>query len=178
MKGRSKWVETAMRPVPERSHILKTWPTKAGPPPPLPPPLPLELSLETLTDLAEGWVDSAVERGGAKKRGREIEEGGWGENGGEGGLCELKREMKFEAVDWRKEEIWLLLLRRRWGSDGRAMQLQLAHGRREEIWVWCKEFFVWWMVMMISHTITNYTFKLNNYFWSFRFKKLFKMIEK
>lgn len=22
-----------MRPVPERSHILKTWPTKAGPPP-------------------------------------------------------------------------------------------------------------------------------------------------
>lgn len=29
----SKWVETAIKPVPERSHILKTWPTKAGPPP-------------------------------------------------------------------------------------------------------------------------------------------------
>lgn len=33
MKGMSKWVDTAMRPVPERSHILKTCPTNAGPPP-------------------------------------------------------------------------------------------------------------------------------------------------
>ena len=41
----SKWVETAMRPVPERSHILKTWPTKAGPL----AALPLELKLEILT---------------------------------------------------------------------------------------------------------------------------------
>lgn len=32
MKGISKWVETAIRPVPVRSHILNTWPTKAGPP--------------------------------------------------------------------------------------------------------------------------------------------------
>lgn len=32
MKGISKWVETAIRPVPVRSHILNTCPTKAGPP--------------------------------------------------------------------------------------------------------------------------------------------------
>lgn len=32
----SKWVVTAMRPVPDKSHILKTCPTKAGPPPPFP----------------------------------------------------------------------------------------------------------------------------------------------
>lgn len=31
-KGISKWVVTAMRPVPEGSHMLKTCPTKAGPP--------------------------------------------------------------------------------------------------------------------------------------------------
>lgn len=44
MKGISKWVETAMRPVPERSHILKTWPTKAGP-----LPLIIEFSPAILT---------------------------------------------------------------------------------------------------------------------------------
>lgn len=33
-----------MSPVPERSHMLKTWPTKAGP-----PPVPLELIAEILT---------------------------------------------------------------------------------------------------------------------------------
>lgn len=33
-----------MSPVPERSHMLKTWPTKAGP-----PPFPLELIAEILT---------------------------------------------------------------------------------------------------------------------------------
>lgn len=43
MKGISKWVETAMRPVPERSHMLKTCPTKAG------PPFPLELIDAILT---------------------------------------------------------------------------------------------------------------------------------
>ena len=32
VKGISKWFETAIRPVPERSHMLKTWLTKAGPP--------------------------------------------------------------------------------------------------------------------------------------------------
>lgn len=55
-KGMSKWVETAMRPVPERSHILKTWPTKAGP-----PPLPLELSPETLT--VDGNAEEKPESG-------------------------------------------------------------------------------------------------------------------
>lgn len=39
----SKCVETVIRPVPVRSHILKTWPTKAG------PPLPAELRPEILT---------------------------------------------------------------------------------------------------------------------------------
>lgn len=68
--------------------------------------MPLELSLESLTDLAAGRADSAVdsnvaaENGGAKKRGREIAEGGCGSvvGGGEG-FCGLKREMKLEAVD-------------------------------------------------------------------------------
>lgn len=51
----SKWVETAMRPVPERSHILKTWPTKAGPL----AVLPLELRLEILT--VDGKGEEVVE---------------------------------------------------------------------------------------------------------------------
>lgn len=116
----SKWVETAMRPVPERSHMLKTWPTKAGP-----PTLPFELSLATRTDFAAGRADSAAGastvfaaevRGGGRKRGREIAEGSCGCVRDEGGgfWCGLKREAKVEAVDWRKEEMWLwLLLRRR-----------------------------------------------------------------
>ena len=53
MKGMSKWVETAMRPVPERSHMLKTWPTKAGP-----PSLRPEGKPETLTE--EGKVEALV----------------------------------------------------------------------------------------------------------------------
>lgn len=128
MKGISKWVETAIRPVPERSHILKTWPTKAGPP--LPPVMFFPLSRDTRTDLGEERVDSAVEervtaeRGGGRKRGREIAEGSWGEDEGRGGGgWGLKREMKFEAVEWRKVERWLWwwLLRRRCGEDGWAM---------------------------------------------------------
>ena len=54
-KGMSKWVETAMRPVPERSHILKTWPTKAGP-----PALPLELRLLILTVDGKGELELEV----------------------------------------------------------------------------------------------------------------------
>lgn len=119
----SKWVETAMRPVPERSHMLKTCPTKAGP-----PPFPFVLSLVTLTDLAAGRECSAaaaeeeestvgVERGGAKKRGREIAEGGCGCDfvrvKGEEGIGGLKREAKLEAVVSRNEEMGLLLRRRR-----------------------------------------------------------------
>jgi hypothetical protein len=53
----SKWVETAMRPVPERSHMLKTWPTKAGP-----PPLTVELSPEILT--VEGNAEEVLESDG------------------------------------------------------------------------------------------------------------------
>ena len=124
MKGMSKCVETAMRPVPERSHMLNTCPTNAGPP----PPFPLAPSRAMRTDFAAGRAGSAVaestaveeESGGAKKRGREKEEGGWG-SAREGGFGGLKREAKLEAVDWRKVEMWLWR-RRRWGSDGRAIQ--------------------------------------------------------
>jgi len=119
MKGMSKCVETAMRPVPERSHMLNTCPTKAGPPL---PPFPLAPSRATLTDFAAGRAGSAVlavesrafeaESGGAKRRGRESEEGGCGSvrDGGFGGL---KRDAKLEAVDWRKVAMWLLWWRRR-----------------------------------------------------------------
>jgi len=115
MKGMSKCVETAMRPVPERSHMLKTCPTKAGPPPP--PPFPLAPSRATRTVFAAGRAGSEAvaaesraleaESGGAKKRVRESEEGGCGSvtDGGFGGL---KREAKLEAVDWRKAAMWLL----------------------------------------------------------------------
>lgn len=59
MKGTSKCVDTAMRPVPERSHILKTWPTKAGP-----PPLPLEFRPPILTvdGKPEFELDSAEDK--------------------------------------------------------------------------------------------------------------------
>lgn len=50
----SKWVDTAIRPVPERSHMLKTWPTNAG------PPFPVVLSPEILTD--DGKPDPESER--------------------------------------------------------------------------------------------------------------------
>lgn len=53
IKGMSKWVETAIRPVPERSHILKTWPTKAGP-----PPLTFEFSPAILTADGNPELDS------------------------------------------------------------------------------------------------------------------------
>lgn len=43
-----------MRPVPERSHMLKTWPTKAGP-----PPFPLELIPAILTVDGNPELDSA-----------------------------------------------------------------------------------------------------------------------
>lgn len=56
IKGMSKWVDTAIRPVPERSHMLNTWPTKAGP-----PPLRLEFNRETLTVDGNPELDSAAD---------------------------------------------------------------------------------------------------------------------
>lgn len=54
MNGMSKWVETAISPVPERSHILKTWPTNAGP-----PAFPFELSPEILSVDGKPELNSA-----------------------------------------------------------------------------------------------------------------------
>lgn len=89
--------------------MLKTCPTKAGPP----AAFPLAPSRATRTDFAAGRGGSAAaaaeeaeesraESGGAKKRGRETEEG----SVRGGGLGGLKREAKLEAVDWRKAEMW------------------------------------------------------------------------
>jgi hypothetical protein len=123
----SKWVETAMRPVPERSHMLKTWPTKAGP-----PPLPVELSPETLTvegnaeeglesEGGDGTSPLTVERPeskgelGGRMSGTQSLEVRWGGGGvGEGDvvLWEARRERRLEVVDWRKWEM---------GSVGKAM---------------------------------------------------------
>lgn len=58
MKGISKWVETAMRPVPERSHILKTWPTKAG-------PLPLIIEFKLAILILAGNEDEVDSDAGA-----------------------------------------------------------------------------------------------------------------
>lgn len=61
----SKWVETAISPVPERSHMLKTRPTKAGPP--FPADLTPRYDVVSLGDEDEGqsaWVDSKGKGGG------------------------------------------------------------------------------------------------------------------
>jgi hypothetical protein len=125
----SKWVETAMRPVPERSHMLKTWPTKAGP-----PPLTVELSPEILTvegnaeevlesDGGDGTPPLTAERPeskgelGGRRSGTHSLEVGWCSGGvGEGDfvLWEARRERRLEVVDWRKWEM---------GSVGKAMGL-------------------------------------------------------
>jgi len=130
MKGASKWVETAMRPVPERSHMLKTCPTKAGP-----PPFPLGLSLPILTadgnpelDSAEdmslteadddfegdnesGWVDSKRERldwvsgRGVLGRWKDMQILGWG--GAKGRMLGgERREKRVLLVELRKLERW------------------------------------------------------------------------
>lgn len=105
-----------MRPVPERSHILKTWPTKAGP-----PPLRLELSPAILTadgnaeldsgagetpraaDLDEtesGWDDSKASGLGESgiRRGKQSREGDEEEEE-DGVVLGLKRERRLEVVE-------------------------------------------------------------------------------
>ncbi|GMN44520.1 hypothetical protein TIFTF001_013709 [Ficus carica] len=139
MKGISKWVETAMRPVPERSHILNTWPTKAGP-----PPLRLELSPAILTDDGNGDVDADAEldSGGDETppptadlegpgsgrddskasglgesgmgRGKQSREGDKEEEEEEDGVVlaaavGLKTERRLEVVEWRMWEMGLFL---------------------------------------------------------------------
>jgi len=121
-----------MRPVPERSHMLKTCPTKAGP-----PPFPLEFTLPILTadgnpgfDSAEdnpftvadddfegetesGWVDS--KREGVDWVSGSGEVGSWkgmqildcGGGGGKGGvLWGERRETRDLVVELRKVDSW------------------------------------------------------------------------
>lgn len=141
MNGMSKWVETAIRPVPERSHILKTWPTNAGP-----SAFPSEFRPEILSvdgnpelnsadedkpltaaDFEESrsrWVDSKpkwVSKGGFREAGNatgihSLEEECWRENGGiDWGLA--KRVQKLEVAEWKK---WVMNLIGwcSWGSLG------------------------------------------------------------
>ena len=110
----SKWVETAMRPVPERSHILNTWPTNAGPP----PPLMFEFSPAILTVDGNPEVDSGDD---ATPFMAEVLESGWKARGfGELGrrsptriaggvvdgdgvvLGEAKLERRLDAVEWTR----------------------------------------------------------------------------
>lgn len=132
----SKWVETAMRPVPERSHILKTWPTKAGPL----AVLPLELRLEILTvdgkgeevveledwtalmpedfeleleiELEESKCKECIGRG--RTKGTQILEAVRDEEEEEGddAVLGVKMERRLDVADWRKWDM---------GSVGEAM---------------------------------------------------------
>lgn len=134
----SKWVETAMRPVPERSHILKTWPTKAGPL----AVLPLELRLEILTVDGKGeevvelddWTALMAEDfeleleleieseeskckeciGRGRTKGTQILEAVRDEEEEEGddAVLGVKMERRLDVADWRKWDM---------GSVGEAM---------------------------------------------------------
>lgn len=136
-KGMSKWVDTAIKPVPERSHMLKTWPTKAGP-----PPCPVEIrtvegNLETgseegkllmaddddgedgefldgVEEIVSGWADSEGEASerteSASVKGRWIFE----ECVAGGGVLRARKDERLvEAVD-RKRERWAAGCCRRW----------------------------------------------------------------
>lgn len=130
-----------MRPVPERSHILKTWPTNAGP-----PPFPVEFKLEILTvdgnpelvdsddilladeDEAEGLVEEEKE---SRSVGEESDNDIDGRESGKGsnmlgeeetefikfGVLGMKIDEIFVAVDLIKWEMlftqWLWRGRRR-----------------------------------------------------------------
>ena len=128
----SKWVETAMRPVPERSHILKTWPTKAGPL----AALPLELKLEILTVdgkaeevpesadwtalLAEDFeleIESEESKckeciGIGRTKGTQILEVVREEEEEDDVVLGVKMERRLDVADWRKWDM---------GSVGEAM---------------------------------------------------------
>lgn len=148
IKGMSKWVETAMSPVPERSHMLKTWPTKAGPPPFL-----FEFKPETLTVEGNPELDSAEEliaeleeeesesywvelKGGfgeesANLRGKQTLEGEIGmvldgcskDEEEDEAFRGLKRETTLEAVELKKLKRLLLWFRS--DSDGKAIHTNL-----------------------------------------------------
>lgn len=121
-----------MSPVPERSHMLKTWPTKAGP-----PPLPLELIAEILTVDGNPELEDSddetreLDETESDPTGERVEEEGQDESanlsgmqsleaGGEDGvvLVGVTRERRVEVVLLMKLDIsfW------RWlGSAGEAI---------------------------------------------------------
>ena len=121
-----------MRPVPERSHILKTWPTKAGPL----AALPLELKLEILTVdgkaeevpesadwtalLAEDFeleIESEESKckeciGIGRTKGTQILEVVREEEEEDDVVLGVKMERRLDVADWRKWDM---------GSVGEAM---------------------------------------------------------
>lgn len=127
-----------MSPVPERSHMLKTWPTKAGP-----PPFPLELIAEILTvdgnPELEDSDDEAPELDEMESdpTGERVEEEGQDESANWSGMQSLEagaddgwdwedgvvlvgvmREKRVEVVALMKLDIWFW----RWlGSAGEAI---------------------------------------------------------
>lgn len=127
-----------MSPVPERSHMLKTWPTKAGP-----PPFPLELIAEILTvdgnPELEDSDDEAPELDETESdpTGERVEEEGQDESANLSGMQSLEagaddswdwedgvvlvgvmREKRVEVVALMKLDIWFW----RWlGSAGEAI---------------------------------------------------------
>ena len=127
-----------MSPVPERSHMLKTWPTKAGP-----PPFPLELIAEILTvdgnPELEDSDDEAPELDETESdpTGERVEEEGQDESANLSGTQSLEagaddgwdwedgvvlvgvmREKRVEVVALMKLDIWFW----RWlGSAGEAI---------------------------------------------------------
>lgn len=127
-----------MSPVPERSHMLKTWPTKAGP-----LPFPLELIAEILTvdgnPELEDPDDEAPELDETESdpTGERVEEEGQDESANLSGMQSLEagaddswdwedgvvlvgvmREKRVEVVALMKLDIWFW----RWlGSAGEAI---------------------------------------------------------
>ena len=85
MKGISKWLETAMRPVPERSHILKTWPTKVG-------PLPLDVEFIPAILIFPGNGDEVDSIGGGGAAEDLTAAGGGGRGWRRRGLGEMGRK--------------------------------------------------------------------------------------
>ena len=149
----SKWVETAMRPVPERSHILKTWPTKAGPL----AALPLELKLEILTVdgkaeevpesadwtalLAEDFeleIESEESKckeciGIGRTKGTQILEVVREEEEEDDVVLGVKMERRLDVADWRKWDM---------GSVGEAMGFGILGVCLSMTLIYCVLFFL------------------------------------
>lgn len=105
-RGSSKRVVTAMSPFPDGSSMVNTWPTNAGPPPPLamlPPPVAPAPTIRVPGSGCAPRRDSEAEETGRRSGTARWGAAGAGEAGGDGGgdVDVEERKGKAEAREWK-----------------------------------------------------------------------------